>query len=111
MTFSNISVITEDIYLKSSCLLSKREPIPVGEVILHFFLTKLCPFFDLEFSKCSYSRAFAPACGVPVIHTVFKEVLLDHKLQSNSETYSSTYVGAGESVSVCAGVGEGGEVL
>ena len=27
------------------------------------FLTKLCPFFDLEFSKCSYSRALAPACG------------------------------------------------
>ena len=31
-----------------------------------FFLTKLCPFFDLEFSKCSYSRALAPACGALV---------------------------------------------
>ena len=30
------------------------------------FLTKLCPFFDLEFSKCSYSRALAPACGALV---------------------------------------------
>ena len=57
LAFSNISVITEDIYmeLKSSCWLSKGEPIPVGEVILQFILTKLCPFFDLEFSKCSYS--------------------------------------------------------
>ena len=51
----NISVITEDIYLKLS----------VGEVILHFF-TKLCPFFDLEFSKCSFSRALAHACGAVV---------------------------------------------
>ena len=33
----------------------------MGEVILHFF-TKSCPFFDLEFSKCSSSRALAPAC-------------------------------------------------
>ena len=55
MTFSNISVITEDIYLKlkSSCSLSKGEPTPVGEVILPFFLTKLCPCFDLEFSTFS----------------------------------------------------------
>ena len=30
------------------------------------FLTKLCPFFDLEYSKCSYSRALAPACGALV---------------------------------------------
>ena len=29
-------------------------------------LTKLCPFFDLEFSKCSYSRVLAPACGALV---------------------------------------------
>ena len=66
--------LTEDIYLKllNSCSLSKGEPIPVGEVILQFFLTKLCPFFDLEFSKCSYSRALAPACGalVPFKHTL-----------------------------------------
>ena len=31
------------------------------------FLTKLCPFFDLEFSKCSYSRALTPACGALVL--------------------------------------------
>ena len=63
----NSSVITEDIYLKlSSCSLSKGELIPVGEVILQFFLTKLCPFFDMEFSKCSYNRALAPACGAVV---------------------------------------------
>ena len=47
---------------QSSCSLSKGKPIPVGEVILHFsFLTKLSPFFDLEFSKCSYSRVLASA--------------------------------------------------
>ena len=58
LTFSNISVIIEDIYLKLRVVVhyQKGEPIPVGEVILYlFFLTKLCPFFDLEFSKCSYS--------------------------------------------------------
>ena len=66
----NVSVITEDIYLKLRVVvhysLSKGESIPVGEVILQIFLTKLCPFFDLEFSKCSYSRALAPACGALV---------------------------------------------
>ena len=51
---------------QSSCSLSKGEPVPVGEVILQLFWTKLCPFFDLEFSKCSYSRALAPACGALV---------------------------------------------
>ena len=64
----NISVITEDIYLKLRVvvhLLSKGELIPVGEVILQLFLTKLCPFFSLV-SKCSYSRALAPACGALV---------------------------------------------
>ena len=30
--------------------------------------TKLCPFFDLELSKCSYSRVLAPACGALVFH-------------------------------------------
>ena len=51
LTFSNISVITEDI--QGSCSLSKGELISVGEVILRFFWTKLCPFFDLEFSTFS----------------------------------------------------------
>ena len=39
LTFSNISVITEDIYLKLRLvvyLLSKGEPIPVGEIIFDF---------------------------------------------------------------------------
>ena len=31
-----------------------------------FFFTKLCPFFDSEFSKCSYSRVLAAACGALV---------------------------------------------
>ena len=55
LTFSNISVIAEDIYLKL-------------RVVVHYQQgnTKLCPFFDLEFSKCSYSRALAPACGALV---------------------------------------------
>ena len=30
------------------------------------FLTQSCPFFDLEFSKCSCSRSLAPACGALV---------------------------------------------
>ena len=70
LTFSNISVITEDIYLKlkSSCSLSKGELIPVGEVIRQFFFGQSpAPFFDFEFSKCSYSRALAPACGAHVL--------------------------------------------
>ena len=38
LTFSNISVITEDVYLKlkSSCSLLKGKSVPVGEVILQF---------------------------------------------------------------------------
>ena len=51
LTFSNISVIIE--VTQSNCSLPKGELIPVGEVILHFFLSKLCPFFDLEFSTFS----------------------------------------------------------
>ena len=43
----NISVITEDIYLKLRVVVhNQKELIPVGEVILQFSLTKLCPFFD-----------------------------------------------------------------
>ena len=51
LTFSNISVITEDILLETQtrCLLSKGELIPVGPVTLKF-LTELCPFLCLEFS-------------------------------------------------------------
>ena len=41
-TFSNISVIIEDIYLKL-------------RVVVHYQKGRLCPFFDLQFSKCSYS--------------------------------------------------------
>ena len=48
LTFSNISVITEDIYLKLRIVVHYQigKPIPVGEVILYFFLTKLCPVFS-----------------------------------------------------------------
>ena len=28
------------------------------------------PLFYVEFSKCSYSRAFAPSCGALVLHMV-----------------------------------------
>ena len=47
----------------SECVGIGQTTVPVGEVIFQFFLTKLCPFFDSEFSKCSDSRALAPACG------------------------------------------------
>ena len=55
LTFSIISVITEDIYLKLRIVvhISKGEPIPVEEVIFQFVLTNLSPFFNLEFSKFS----------------------------------------------------------
>ena len=67
LTFSNISVITEDIYLKPRIVV----PIKRGTHTSRggnppIFLSKLCPFFDLEFSKCSYSQALAPACGALV---------------------------------------------
>ena len=40
LTFPNISVITEDIYLKLRLAVSiKRGTIPVGQVTLKFFLT------------------------------------------------------------------------
>ena len=59
----DISVIIEDIYLnlRIVVLLSNRKPIPVGEVILQFFLTKLCPFFNLEFS-CKNFDIFKHLC-------------------------------------------------
>ena len=77
LTFSNISVITGDIYLKLRVVVHYQkgnQPIPVGEVILQFFLTKLCSFFDLEFFKCSYSRALAPACSalVALFNSIFR---------------------------------------
>ena len=53
--------------------------MPVGEVILQFLLAKLCPFFDLEFSKRIYSQALASACGALVItktHLPIKHCLL-----------------------------------
>ena len=48
LTFSNLSVITEDIYLKLKLpVLSKGEPILVGEVILLFFYIFM-PLFRLR---------------------------------------------------------------
>ena len=54
LTFSNISVITEDLYLKLRIVVhyQKGNPYNRGGNPL-FFFTKLCPFFDIEFSKCS----------------------------------------------------------
>ena len=53
LTFSNISVITEDIYLKLRIVTIKRGTHTNSGGNPPIFLTKLCPFFDLEFSKCS----------------------------------------------------------
>ena len=59
--------------------------MPVGEVILQFFLTKLCPFFDLEFSKCSYSGALAPACGALVYLYLSMKIRLDFSCESSAK--------------------------
>ena len=50
LTFCNISVITEDIYL-SMCSLSKEQSIlSKGDKSKYiFFFSELCPFFDLDF--------------------------------------------------------------
>ena len=45
---------------------------PLGPLVL----TKLCPFFDLEFSTCSYSRALAPACGALVPPFLERETIV-----------------------------------
>ena len=50
----NISVITEDMYLKLRVVVvdyQKGNSSKGGNPPIPF--TKLCPFFDLEFSKCS----------------------------------------------------------
>ena len=67
LTFSNISVITEDIYLKLRVVVQYQKGTHTswgGNPSI--FWTKLCPFFDLESSKCSYSQALAPACSALV---------------------------------------------
>ena len=50
LTFSNISVITEDIYLKLRLVVDypKGEPIPLGWVILKFFFDIVMPRFLLR---------------------------------------------------------------
>ena len=59
----NISVITEDIYLKLRVVVHCQKGTHTSRGgNLPIFFTKLCPFLDLEFSKCSYSQALAPAC-------------------------------------------------
>ena len=64
----NISVITEDIYLKLRVVVHYQEGTHTSRGgNPSFILTKLCPFFDLEFSKCSFRRALAPACGALVL--------------------------------------------
>ena len=69
LTFSN--TITEDIYLKLRVVVHYQKGCRGGNPPI-FFITKLCPFFDLEFSKCSYSRALAPACGALVQTIAFQ---------------------------------------
>ena len=51
VTFCNISVITEDIYLKLESMwsLSKQQFILSRVTIQNSFSSKLCPFFDLDF--------------------------------------------------------------
>ena len=95
LTFCKISVITEDIYLKlrvdSSCLLSKGESIPVGEVIQFFY--KVMPLFYLEFSKCSYSQVLAPACGALVsLADCILNMLLPCEVLTDSDTQVFTAV-------------------
>ena len=63
---SNISVSTEDIYLKLRVVVRYQKGTHTSRGGNPPFLSKLCPFFDLKFSKCSYSRALAPACGALV---------------------------------------------
>ena len=66
LTFSNISVITEDIYLKLRVVAryQKGNHTSRGGNPPIFF-DEVMPLFDLEFSKCSYSRVLAPTCGAP----------------------------------------------
>ena len=51
--------------------LTQVSDVAHGPLVFVFFLIKVCPFFDLEFSKCSYSQAFAPACGALVLYQFF----------------------------------------
>ena len=48
------------------------------------FLTKLYPFLNLEFSKCSYSRALGPACGALVYFYLLKKIRLDFSCESSA---------------------------
>ena len=70
LTFSNFSVISEEIYskLRLNILLSKGEPVLEGQVI--FFDIVMPHYFYLEFSKSSCSRALAPACAAFVIFEI-----------------------------------------
>ena len=84
LTFCNVSVITEDIYLKLSicvCYQITIHTIKEDNTKCFFFFSELNPFFDLDFLilyQASQSRKLAPACSalVPFSHNVsfpFKE--------------------------------------
>ena len=68
LTFSNFFVITE--YLlqtQSSCSLSNKRGTHTSRGgYPPIFFDKVMPLFYLEFSKCRYSRALAPACSALV---------------------------------------------
>ena len=66
LTASIISVITEDIYLKLRIVVTIKRGTHTSRGDNPPFFLKLCPFFYLECSKCSYSRALAPACSALV---------------------------------------------
>ena len=66
LTASIISVITEDIYLKLRIVVTiKRGTHTSRGDNPPFFFKSYAPFY-LECSKCSYSRALAPACSALV---------------------------------------------
>ena len=50
LTFSNISVITEDIYLKLSVVVHYQKGTHTSRGGNPPFFTKLFPFYDLDFS-------------------------------------------------------------
>ena len=66
LTASIISVITEDIYLKLRIVVTIKRGTHTSRGDNPPFFLKVMPLFYLECSKCSYSRALAPACSALV---------------------------------------------
>ena len=84
LTFSNISVITEDIYLKLRVLFTIKRGTHTKRGGNPPFFGQLCPFFDLEFSKCSFSRELAAAWGALVYFYLWKKIRLDVSSESSA---------------------------